>query len=375
MEDFKLKLEEVSKRFNLDSYNEFNLFSVLHHITDERRLHSRFIAFLLNPEGSHKEGSKYLELFLKNIGINDFTITGSKVYPTESDKKEHEDIDIFVYNDKKQAIIIENKIFAGDSNKVEENGSITPQLLNYYNKKKEKFNDIKLIYLTLNAKEPSLINLFTPSLKPLLASYIENILVWLDECLKESSSSDMIFSIKQYRQLLFQIVNDYKLALALKEIAAESLDSAYKFWIKLKELGIEKESLMREQFKHIQWHTIHEFFSCLKQKIEEQFSVSVSDFDIDCVTAISHRNSSRSKLVLSFEYKNDFFYVCNDSKGFTIGNSESKKWEFVSKDEKLAFCNFENEKVFNLINNDYAANIIDSIVDKLDQFIIKYNHV
>ncbi len=45
----------------------FNLFSVLKIEGRENNTHSAFLAELLNPKGSHKQGSKFLELFLKLI--------------------------------------------------------------------------------------------------------------------------------------------------------------------------------------------------------------------------------------------------------------------------------------------------------------------
>ncbi len=48
---------------------QFNLFSVLRSESDEVRLHSRFIAEILNPKGSHGFGSYFLGELLKLIGM------------------------------------------------------------------------------------------------------------------------------------------------------------------------------------------------------------------------------------------------------------------------------------------------------------------
>ena len=44
--------------------NDFNLFTTLLNKGDEVRLHSRFIASLLNPKGLHYQDSLFLEIFL-----------------------------------------------------------------------------------------------------------------------------------------------------------------------------------------------------------------------------------------------------------------------------------------------------------------------
>ena len=53
--------EIVKKSTNED----FNIFSILRMETDEVNTHSRFIAELLNPKGSHFQEEKFLELFIK----------------------------------------------------------------------------------------------------------------------------------------------------------------------------------------------------------------------------------------------------------------------------------------------------------------------
>jgi len=153
--DFINKIEEEAKAKN----EEFNIFTALHNVRDERRLHSRFIAFLLNPKSKHQKGNVFLEAFLKELDIpfetNDCNVI---VKPSESNNwAEEKNIDILVENGK-QAIIIENKIDAGDSdhNDKEEGNQI--QLERYYNEVKSnyKFNDAKIyiVYLTINGREP-----------------------------------------------------------------------------------------------------------------------------------------------------------------------------------------------------------------------------
>ena len=47
----------------------FNRFSVLRSSSDEVRLHSRFLAFLLDPKASHNQGAALLNLLLMRVGI------------------------------------------------------------------------------------------------------------------------------------------------------------------------------------------------------------------------------------------------------------------------------------------------------------------
>ncbi|MBX0332941.1 PD-(D/E)XK nuclease family protein [Pontibacter sp. HSC-14F20] len=51
----------------LEKQEGFNIFSVLRSHSDEVRVHSRFIAELLNPKGSHGQGTLFLNLFLNEL--------------------------------------------------------------------------------------------------------------------------------------------------------------------------------------------------------------------------------------------------------------------------------------------------------------------
>lgn len=86
----------------------FNLFSVLRSSSDEVNLHSRFLAFLLNPKASHNCGSELLKNFLSTMEIEGFDVTNATV------QTEYHNIDVLIRNPAGQAIIIENKIYADD---------------------------------------------------------------------------------------------------------------------------------------------------------------------------------------------------------------------------------------------------------------------
>ena len=62
--NFKQKQQQQKLR----GLNDFNLFTTLLKPNDELRLHSRFLNFLLNPNGEHCQGSLFLDLFLENAG-------------------------------------------------------------------------------------------------------------------------------------------------------------------------------------------------------------------------------------------------------------------------------------------------------------------
>ena len=141
----------------------FNLFSILRSSSDEVRLHSRFLAFLLNPKATHNQGTALLNLLLIRLGIHDFALENVSV------EVEYQNIDILVRNQSKQAVIIENKIYAGDQDE---------QIWRYHQLiQKEGYSDISTTYLTLDGSEPS--EQSRKTLPVILISYEAEIISWL----------------------------------------------------------------------------------------------------------------------------------------------------------------------------------------------------
>lgn len=176
---------------------KFNIFSVLNLSQDETRLHTPFIAELLNPKGSHGMKDAFLREFIKISDIDTELDTKEATVETEysigyknNDSTEGGRIDIFVYDNKKNAIIIENKIYAGDQKN---------QLLRYYNyafKNKFKFN---IIYLTLYGDAASEDSVGNKKFDYDCLSYNNDILSWLERCVQISACIPLVREIiRQY---------------------------------------------------------------------------------------------------------------------------------------------------------------------------------
>ncbi len=135
------KAAQLYKKHEAGRQEPFNVFSVLHKETDEVNLHSRFLHALLNYRKPGNEARENLEDFLQSVAEKDFTQSGVRV------ERERDYIDILITNADKQAVVIENKIWARDQPK---------QLQGYYEKLVEKgYGDIYLLYLTLHGHDPS----------------------------------------------------------------------------------------------------------------------------------------------------------------------------------------------------------------------------
>lgn len=197
-----LEIPELLKN-NYKKEQEFNLFTVLRSRNDEVKLHSRFISELLNPRGMHNMGNTFFKAFLHSMDIRGFeTEAGYTV------DKEWEHIDILIRNPQNQAIIIENKIDAGDQQN---------QLSRYYHEiKNEQIGEdsIYLLYLTKHGHNPQPQSfdgipkdfLKSDNFKKL--SYETRIKTWLKACRKESVEKPALReSISQYINLIEDLTN------------------------------------------------------------------------------------------------------------------------------------------------------------------------
>ena len=108
-------------------------------------------------------------------------------------------LDIILMDKHKNAIVIENKIDAYDQHK---------QLLRYYNYCKKHFKNYRIIYLTKSGIDPSDDSCGKCEFDYWTASYTEDILSWLDDCIELSETVRPVNeTLKQYRTNLLDILN------------------------------------------------------------------------------------------------------------------------------------------------------------------------
>ena len=189
----------------------FNVFNILRLDTNETRTHSAFIAELLDPNGAHGLGDAFLKAFLETLAWEEFELDtqSAKVdmeFPIgfkNEDCSEGGRLDILI-TAKDKAILIENKIYAGD----QEN-----QLIRYFNYGRSQYADkFRLIYLTLDghdASECSAKNTnqnLSPKQGYYPISYDGVILDWLHKCIRLSVFHPLVReTLRQYQALIEQL--------------------------------------------------------------------------------------------------------------------------------------------------------------------------
>ncbi|CAO1661971.1 MULTISPECIES: PDDEXK-like family protein [unclassified Salinicola] len=200
----------------------FNLFTTLRGANDEVRLHSRFLAALLDPQ-AHGLGNTPMRELLALCEIRDFALEGLRV------ECERWHIDILVTNAQRQALLIENKIHAGDQE---------GQLLGYHQRLQEiGYRDIHVVYLSLDGRDPREDSLgelrHAKSGSYTALSYSADLVPWLESLLGCAALDPPLReSLAQYRQLILQLTghnmdSDHLATLTETLLHGENLLSAH----------------------------------------------------------------------------------------------------------------------------------------------------
>lgn len=196
----------------------FSVFEYLNFSRFEEQLHTPFLRMLLDKDANHGVGKGFLQAFLDLVvklkpgfqyDVNSSHVEYKDVYLGNNEISEDGTstggkIDILLHDDKKHAIIIENK-FDRYGNPAQDQEK---QLERYYNygKDDKKYEDFILIYLTPsgqcaseNSTGPNKITYYRMSYDLSDDKDKPNILFWLDECLNISKGCPRIHEvIKQY---------------------------------------------------------------------------------------------------------------------------------------------------------------------------------
>ena len=265
----------------------FNVFSILDRESDEVKTHSAIIAELLNPHGSHSQGTLFLKLFLEKLledkisklkcgkdGLSDGYLkkfeVGVEVSFVRETKTERRRIDILIEKDH-DCIVIENKIWADDQ---------PEQLESYHEYAATKSGDPILIYLTPYGDEPGKCTLGgLLKDKVICLSYYEDIIEWVDACIKEVVRIPQIReTLHQYKMLLKKLTGqpiNRRYAMALKNILLK--DENYNLIPELENAISE----VKDVFQHKFWKELKE--RLIKEQLADKnpkFQVYGSDMDV-----------------------------------------------------------------------------------------------
>ena len=224
----------------------FNVFSVLRSESDEVNLHSRFLHALLNYRKPGEKTRANLTDFLQQVGIKDFESRNVKV------ERELHNIDILITNnDTKHAVVIENKIWAGDQHE---------QIMRYHQtlKKQKVYSRIYLLYLTPDGRDPSEDSV--GDLECTAISYKYDLQPWLRRCQRRAyDEPGLRESVAQYLQLVQKLTGT---------------DFKEEYMKELKELCLEKNNLI---LVHDLNEAIIDAKACLLAKLWDEIDCALKE--------------------------------------------------------------------------------------------------
>ena len=193
-----LAAARLHERHRANRRRLFNVFAVLRSTSDEVNLHSRFLHALLDHTDPLSGQRENLEAFVRGVAqAEDLALADARV------ERESNHIDLLISNER-EAIIVENKIWAGDQEL---------QLQRYRDalvREGYEPTSIRLIYLTPYGHEPSEQSVGDIPIEQIqLVSYREDLRDWLIGCQQRAvEDPGLRESIAQYRRLIFKITNN-----------------------------------------------------------------------------------------------------------------------------------------------------------------------
>ena len=211
----KVLLENISKSLvgavtTTQESNEFNIFEVLG-ITNREVYICRFLGELLDPNGRHGEGARFLESFIETVLGEDAKkeLLADATVELEEVIKDNRRVDIAIHIGEK-VYPIEVKIWAGDQD---------AQLNDYYSYYNDNgFSCEKIYYLTPDRHEPSLTStkgldatkIVGRSFKKEIMEWIEAIRKMLEPDIKDNNALSIYVLINQFKGAIETMCAEYK---------------------------------------------------------------------------------------------------------------------------------------------------------------------
>jgi len=351
--------------------SRFNIFSILNVSSNEVRLHSNFIAELLNHKGTHSFKNEFCKLFIsqllpfeKNNIVSNFNFDNYNVEVEKSTGLINQNytsggrIDLLITDNQKKRIIIENKIFAGDQHN---------QLLRYYNFDKEGI----LLYLTLNGNEPSnwsTNNEIENNKDFHCISYKSFILHWLEKCIVLSKDKPKVSeTISQYLHLIKNYTNQ-NIQMKMTNEIVNLIANNKEFYNSIEEI-INSYHVFRQSVKEKFWQEIktkkpNQTILTTEKGIEIKFDI---EEDVDGFyfgfyleqNGESIEGTSESVIGIANIFKeiSSAFITNNNYVGWTYSNAFRKFWLL------------DKERIFDLNDNNKMNDFTNQIVNEIDEYI------
>ncbi|MDD6482255.1 MAG: PD-(D/E)XK nuclease family protein [Lachnospiraceae bacterium] len=159
---------------------DYNIFSLMDMERNEVETHENMIFSILNYRTNSELSAEFKKQFLKSMGLPESYLNETWVVEKEYYLGERERIDIFFQTkgSNRKCVVVELKVDASDQKR---------QLKRYEDCARTRFKDFRIIYLTIDGREPSeqsYEGIMYPEKLFRSRSFGEHIKEWLESCIK-----------------------------------------------------------------------------------------------------------------------------------------------------------------------------------------------
>lgn len=391
MKGVNLKIKEHNAKAEKAGEN-FNVFSVMGMEWDEVKTHSAIIGELLDPKGTHGQGSVFLDIFIKQINKK-FDIDGEKHINLDAFGKVERRIcertiskeinweaatggriDIII-EDEKQVLIIENKPRAVDQKF---------QLIRYKKYAESRGKTFYIFYLTMNSKKlehyecypikrkngehqkiegynfhftkKSDFDTFEAEHKCLYypITYRNDIKGWIEECLKETGSLPIInYTLTQYLNLINKLTYQ-----TMNHDLKEDIKS------EIKENFIASSAIF-ENFIETKKSIVKPFLENIISELKTEFSKESEKWDINLYK--NHFKDNFTYLLISEKNNRDVYFYFRYT---TIAENNKDLPEIISHYGIILDPKFDNksEVFYSKISNKIVKGNRSILKKRLDNY-------
>ena len=406
IEDILKEIRELKEQHEnrADTGEFFNIF-LIDGVGINEDTHSAILADLLDPNGSHRQGAVFLKHFLnlELLGLADSFDYGELegFHVERKARRKDGEIDVLLEKKDDACIIIENKIHDA----VDQDN----QLNKYYKYARKSFTDdqIKLIYLTRDGREPNKNSLRGKDGKEDLdigrvirMSYESDIVEWLEDCLKKVKAATETIPI---REVLSQYQEHVKELTGLPTKKDFSMDKITTILTDDYDLIIALNKSITEAKKHIQY----EFFEKLKEEITDcciemlngsnVITAKVSIFELDKSVAMElaialhkeklwygfivyKKEDQKKDQDVSKCYKDHFEkyldWAGDESDSTAWRTGWGLGWKYLKyldqPDQPISFSDFGTEQGCCFVENEKRKKLIEKIAKEIKNAVDKF---
>lgn len=209
-------------------HHDFNPLTAIRKANSEE-LHSSFIHTLINPEGKHYQGTRFLKLFLDMLGLESMDLENTVVKKEHSPRDTRRRIDLYI-SDGHHHVIVENKLYGPDQFR---------QAQDYIERMRDKDGSsppecVHFVYLTLKDSDPDKKSLGdykiegqealwqkmvdadnNPQARYRRITFKKHLLPWVEQCLmsvKDKKSAegtiDLWFILNEYKKVVLTVTKN-----------------------------------------------------------------------------------------------------------------------------------------------------------------------